>query len=117
MNHLVGDVLGGVVLGGGPQVALLVPIGLDEPVHGGHEHVAPDVEFPFVEEHGLVDVELDDVGLRTSVLMEVVALDYLQYFSFVGGELDASPSVRDLARLHDPDALRVRVVELQEALR
>jgi hypothetical protein len=48
VDHLIGQVVDVEVGGGGADVALLVPVALQDTVAGGRQQVATDVEFAFV---------------------------------------------------------------------
>lgn len=50
------------LVGGGADVALLVPVSAGDSEEVGDHEVVADVEFAVVVEEGAVDVHLDDVG-------------------------------------------------------
>lgn len=60
MYQLIIQVFQGVFFASGSDVALLVPISLDESVHAGDQDVASDVEFPLIVEEGVLHILLDD---------------------------------------------------------
>lgn len=74
LNCVIGEmhrsviVLGGVFVGGSPDVAMLVPVSLDMPIHARHQHVMSDVELPFLVQERLVQVLLDDVSALVPIL-------------------------------------------------
>jgi hypothetical protein len=58
------------LVGGGADVALLVPVGSRDSEEVGDEHVVSDVEFTVVVEHGSIDVHLYDVGAFGLLLVD-----------------------------------------------
>ena len=103
---------GAVLLGGGTDVAVAVEVGLQDAVHASHEGEAADVEFTALDEERVVDVLLEDHGaVAAAVLMHKIpdSANLLLH-------LDASSSIRVLARLDDPDVLAILVPLAVEAL-
>lgn len=60
MYQFIVQVFQGVLFAGGSDVALLVPVSLDESVDAGDQDVASDVKFALVVEEGVLHVLLDD---------------------------------------------------------
>lgn len=69
MDQFIIQVFQSVFLTCGSDVALLVPISLDQSVDAGDQDVASDIEFSFVVEEGVLHVFLDDEGATVSAFL------------------------------------------------
>ena len=99
MDVLVAAVLEAELEAGGADVACGVEVGRDER-GGSDEHKAADVELPSVEEEGR-DVLLHNEGALG--VLQPFLLDVLPHLLSPLANLNAAPSVRVLAWLHDPE--------------
>jgi hypothetical protein len=59
MHESVIDVGGGKLSAGGPEISVVVEIGLDVPTTAGNESIAADIEFPLVNEKRRFEVFLN----------------------------------------------------------
>ena len=69
MHKLVVQILNIVDLACRSHISIFVPVSLDDSIDAGQHHEVPDVELAVVVEERLVDVGLDDVGRRLTVLL------------------------------------------------
>ena len=111
MNHSVGRVLDVVLAAARPQVAVLVPVGLQVSVDRSCHGVSANVEFAILVEKGPLNVLLDDVAALVAV--HLLCLDQLLDVVEVTADLDTTASVGVLARLDDPKIVAVAGILLK----
>ena len=80
VNHLVVKVFYCELFARRPYVPFLVPVAFKNSVYRGHQYVATNIEFPAVEEHRSIDVELDDVRFLFPVRVFFVSVyDFVDF--------------------------------------
>lgn len=112
VNELVVDLLQVEHLARCSDVSLLIPIGLDNPINAGQHHEMSDVKLSIIVKEGSIDVGLDDVGERLTVL--VLGLPNQLTDTVKRGQLYPSASVRVLARFHNPHLVGIPLVLLHK---
>jgi len=100
VDEPAGDVFEVEFLAAGPEVAFIVPVALQVPVHTGQQRVAPNIELAPLIQQRLLNVLLDDVGALGAVDHGVV--DDVFDGSELLADVDAAAPVGVLAGLHDP---------------
>jgi hypothetical protein len=104
MDHSVLEVFGCEFLGGCADVALLVPVGSEVAIEGGHQDVAAEVELALVIEEGH-EVALHYVGTRLAVGSEPLRLHDLPHFLDSLYNVDPAALVGVLSGFDDPQTL------------
>lgn len=101
MDHPVLHIFQVEVLAARPEVALVVPVALQVSVDCRHHCEAADVKLPVLIEQWLLNVLLNYVGPLLPI--DGCVRDDVPYLGQVFADLNATATVRVLARLHDPD--------------
>lgn len=57
-----------------PNVAMLIPIPFQDTINRRDHHVMPYVKFSSLVKEGLLDVALDNIGFKISIVMPLFAL-------------------------------------------
>lgn len=80
MNKLIIDILKVKELTSCSDITVLVPIGFDLSIDTRQHDVVPDIEFSIVVKEGSINVGLNNIGLRVTIL--VLSFFYqLAYFT------------------------------------
>jgi hypothetical protein len=77
--HLGLEVVYVELVGGCPDIAVLVPVGPIHPKEVGDQHEVPDIELPVVVKQGSIQVHLDYVGALGLLVLVFGGPSLLQY--------------------------------------
>ena len=91
-----------VLIGGGADVSVFVPVAFDDSVDGGHHDVVAEVEFPAVVEKRSLDVGLDYVGAIAAVWVLLALLKDCLDLLESEAHLYAVAAVAVLSWFYDP---------------
>lgn len=89
----------------GTDIAVFIPITLDDSLGASHHDVVSEVEFAFEVEEGTLDVGLDDVGAETTVGVSISLLQNGFDFLESQAHLDAVTPVAVFSRFNNPSVV------------
>ena len=102
VNHFVKKVEVVELFRSSPDVPFLIPVGPEEPVDTGDQHIASEIEFSFIIQHWIFNVFLYNMCFLLSVVMVLITDNILNFLYWVG-YFDAPASVWVFPRLYYPD--------------
>ena len=116
MHKLIVDIFQGILLTGGPDIPILIPIPLDGPINRGNQNIAPYIKLALIIQEGFFHVFLYKRRRRPS--LTAVTLNKGLYLQQGTTHSDAIPTVGILPRLaypYVPRCLGIRLPALQKA--
>lgn len=90
------------LVGGSPDVTLLVPVCLEDSIELADHHIMANVKLPLLVEKRTVDVELNYKGFLRSVLVLALTLHDGVKFIWLVDDSDSVASICEFSWLHNP---------------